>query len=187
MKRRSAGVLILIAATVITTAAAFIFDIDPPISNVAGAFAAIAVLAIAATFIKVSDEIFFGALIFIFLASPMGSILNLYRTFDPYDKIVHFISGILLAVFGMAIMRQLMIKSKNTELRVFIVPMIFAACMFSSGAAGIWEIFEFTADKLAGGTMQRGMADTITDMVAGNLGALVYGIYAFLSARKGKA
>ncbi len=40
--------------------------------------------------------------------------------------------------------------------------MIFAF-FFSSACAGIWEIFEFTSDKLLGGGMQRGMEDTVTD------------------------
>ena len=50
--------------------------------------------------------------------------------------------------------------------------------MFSGAGAGLWEIFEFVADKVAGGEMQRGMVDTVTDMIAGNIGALVYGVAA---------
>lgn len=179
MNKRITGTIVFIAATILTIIVAQWLDIDPPATHMVGAFGAAAALIIVSKFIKIDDSIFFSALIFIFLASPMGSILDLYRSFGPYDKIVHFISGILLAVFGMVIMRKLMGASVG-----FTVSMIFAACMFSSGAAGIWEIFEFIADKLAGGEMQRGMVDTVTDMIAGNTGALAYGLWALTQCKK---
>ncbi len=186
MKKRVTGIILLIAAIAAASIIAFALGIDPPASNIMGAFAAVVFLVIAARIIKVSDGIFFSALVFIFLASPMGSILNLYRSFGPYDKFVHFISGILLAVFGMTVIQRLMKKCITAERYPFMVPMIFFACMFSSGAAGIWEIFEFVTDRLAGGGMQRGMVDTVTDMIAGNTGALVYGIWAYFHYIKAK-
>ena len=86
----------------------------------------------------------------------------------------------------MLIVEKLLKKSlKTDDLAALTVPMVFAACMFSSGGAGIWEIFEFLADRIAGGEMQRGMVDTVTDMIAGNIGALAYGAAA-LRKRKSK-
>lgn len=190
MKKRIIATIVFIAATIAAIIAAYALGMSPPVTYVAGAFAAAAVLIVVSKLIKVDDSIFISALIFVFLASPMGSILDLYRSFYPYDKIVHFISGILLAVFGMVIVRSLIFKSaamlnrncsQEEILAAFAVPMIFAACMFSSGAAGLWEIFELIADRLAGGAMQRGMVDTVTDMIAGNIGALTYGIWAFVT------
>ena len=61
------------------------------------------------------------------------------------------------------------------------------AFFFSSAFAGIWEIFEFTADRLAGGDMQRGMVDTVTDIIAGNLGALTYFLIFTVLILAGKA
>ncbi|HIU26184.1 MAG TPA: hypothetical protein IAC50_06815 [Candidatus Copromorpha excrementigallinarum] len=203
-KSRIAGAAALALATGAAAAAAFILGIDPPLTNVAGAFGAAALWIIISAAVKVDDAFYFSALAFIFLASPVGSVLNLYRTWDPYDKVVHFISGFLLASFGMILVKSLMavsvrkygnIKRQAGPLppelssfeadsrRIYALPMIFAACMFSSGAAGLWEIFEFIADKMAGGEMQRGMADTVTDMMAGNLGALLYGVSAWIIRR----
>ena len=69
------------------------------------------------------------------------------------------------------------------------IPAVCFAFFFSSAGAGIWEIFEFTADKLAGGGMQRGMVDTVTDMIAGNVGALAYAAFSLAKqrGRKGKS
>ncbi len=174
-KKRGIGVLLLVVATLISTVIAFKIGINPPITNIFGAFGAIIFLIVVAKILKIDDGLFYLGLLFIFIASPMGSIINLYRTFDPYDKIVHFISGCLLAAFGMFIIEFLLKKFSNvTDLSSFFIPMIFAAFMFSSACAGIWEIFEFTADNIAGGGMQRGMVDTVTDMIAGNIGAIIY-------------
>lgn len=179
MRGRITGVIILIAATIASAVAAYELGINPPIGNVAGAFASIAVLVLVSRIIKVSDTLFYSGLVFVFMASPMGSVINLYRSFDPYDKIVHLISGFLLAALGMLIIEKLMKRAnRKSDFAVFAGPMIFAACMFSGAGAGLWEIFEFVADKVAGGEMQRGMVDTVTDMIAGNIGALVYGVAA---------
>lgn len=195
-RKRIAGIIFLVALTLGAAVLAYMLNIDPPVGNVFGAFGAIAAVVVASKITRVSDGLFFSALIFVFMASPMGSILDIYRSFGPYDKIVHFISGFLLAAFGMLIIENLVKKSlikaelfysgNEDSVKVFIIPMIFAACMFSSGGAGIWEIFEFIADKIAGGTMQRGMVDTVTDMIAGNTGALVYGTGVFINIKFSK-
>ncbi len=186
-KKRVTGVVFLAIATVITAIIAYAIGIDPPVTNVFGAFGSILAVIIATKIIKVDDDLFFIALAFVFMASPMGSILDLYRSWGPYDKIVHLFSGALLAAFGLLIIKLLLQKYSKVDvahMSMFAIPIVFAAVMFSSGCAGIWEIFEFTADKLAGGGMQRGMVDTITDMIAGNVGALIYGIVFIIRSKK---
>lgn len=185
MKGRTTGIIILTAATAAAVVIAYAIGINPPAANVAGAFVSIVIMVIVTKIIKVDDTLFYSGLVFIFMASPLGSIIDLYRFVDPYDKIVHFISGFLLAAFGMFIIEKLLKRtSKVEDSKPFVIPMIFAACMFSSGGAGLWEIFEFLADKIAGGGMQRGMVDTVTDMIAGNIGALVYGVVIYFRSKK---
>ena len=185
MKGRTSGIIILTAATAAAVVIAYAIGINPPAANVAGAFVSIVIMVIVTKIIKVDDTLFYSGLVFIFMASPLGSIIDLYRFVGPYDKIVHFISGFLLAAFGMFIIEKLLKRtSKVEDSKPFVIPMIFAACMFSSGGAGLWEIFEFLADKIAGGGMQRGMVDTVTDMIAGNIGALVYGVVIYFRSKK---
>lgn len=185
MKGRTTGIIILTAATAAAVVIAYAIGINPPAANVAGAFVSIVIMVIVTKIIKVDDTLFYSGLVSIFMASPLGSIIDLYRFVGPYDKIVHFISGFLLAAFGMFIIEKLLKRtSKVEDLKPFVIPMIFTACMFSSGGAGLWEIFEFLADKIAGGGMQRGMVDTVTDMIAGNIGALVYGVVIYFRSKK---
>ena len=150
-KRRITAVLILAVATGIT-----------------------AVIAVKSGIVK--DNLFYCGLIFVYCASPVGSVLNLYRSVGPYDKIVHCFSGILLAWLATVLLSRLFDRAvsevRNTKL--YMLLQCGFAFFFSSAGAGIWEIFEFTTDRLTGGEMQRGMVDTVTDIIAGNTGALTY-------------
>ncbi len=184
-KQRLLALCILVVLDIATIGIAFAIGRDPAVTTIIGSFASILVAVLVGKLFKVNDTLYYSMLVFVFLASPMGSVINLYRTFGPYDKIVHLISGFLLAAFGMMLAEFLVGRFTDIKDKTIIfIPLLFAAVMFSSGCAGIWEIFEFTADKLAGGEMQRGMVDTITDMIAGNVGAIAYGIYMLLKQKK---
>ncbi len=74
----------------------------------------------------------------------MGSVMDLYRSFGPYDKIVHFFSGILLATLGMMIITYLLKRfglTDEKQLEKLMIPAVCFAFFFSSAGAGIWEIF----------------------------------------------
>lgn len=188
MKKRMLALIILVVATTGAAVAAFALGINPPMANVIGAYGSILAALIAAKVFKVSDGLYYAGLLFVFAASPMGSVLDLYRSFGPYDKIVHFFSGILLATLGMMIIMYLFKRFGHADeelLAKLFVPAVCFAFFFSSAGAGIWEIFEFTADRLAGGGMQRGMVDTVTDIIAGNVGALAYVVFSLAKGKKG--
>lgn len=175
-RKRWIGLLVLILATTATAVYACHSGIDPAPTTIAGSFGAIAVLLLIAFFLKVRDDLFFCGLLFVYFASPVGSVLDLYRSVGPYDKVVHFFSGILLASLGAMIMSLLLKRSVETikKTKAYLFTQAVFAFFFSSAFAGIWEIFEFSADRLSGGDMQRGMVDTVTDIIAGNTGALTY-------------
>ncbi len=175
-KRRILTVVILATATGITAVAALKIGINPPVGNIIGSFCAIAALVVFSMLIKVKDNLFYCGAIFVYCASPVGSVLNLYRSVGPYDKIVHFFSGILLAWLAMVLLSRLFDRavSELKNAKLYMLLQCGFAFFFSSAGAGIWEIFEFTTDRLTGGEMQRGMVDTVTDIIAGNTGALTY-------------
>ncbi len=175
-KRRILTVVILATATGITAVAALKLGINPPVGNIIGSFCAIAALVVFSMLIKVKDNLFYCGAIFVYCASPVGSVLNLYRSVGPYDKIVHFFSGIMLAWLAMVLLSRLFDRavSELKNAKLYMLLQCGFAFFFSSAGAGIWEIFEFTTDRLTGGEMQRGMVDTVTDIIAGNTGALTY-------------
>lgn len=175
MKKKGIAVCILAAVTALTVWAAYAFEINPPAANVAGAFAVAAAALLAAALVKIPDGLFYTGLLFIFFASPVGSVLNLYRLWNPYDKIVHFASGLLLAAAGFAVISWLLERAEADWSNRFVLGIaVLTAFLFAMAGAGLWEIFEFAADRIAGGEMQRGMVDTVTDMIAGAIGGLVY-------------
>ena len=185
MKKRTLAIVFLAAASAAAAAVAYGVGIDPPVVNVAGSFAIIAVVLVLSKLIKIPDNLFYTGLIFIFCASPIGSVIDLYRLWGPYDKIVHFASGLLLAAAAYSVISWLLAKAEIEAGQPGVLLIcIFFAFLFSSAGAGIWEIFEFVADKVAGGGMQRGMVDTVTDMIAGNIGALCYGGYLWITKRR---
>lgn len=176
MKKRILALIILLAATTAAVFAAYRMGVDPPLLNVAGAYASIGVGLIFARLFKVTDGLYYMGMVFIFFAAPVGSVMNLYRSFDPYDKIVHYASGLLLAALGMMIVTYMLKRYGFNERKIATMTALTLCFAFltASAGAGIWEIFEFVSDKIAGGSMQRGMEDTLTDMIAGNLGGLTY-------------
>lgn len=188
-RKRMLSVGVLAVCTALAAAASYSLHIDPPMVNVAGAFAVIITVLILMRFVKIPDGLFYTGLVFIFFASPMGSVIDLYRLWAPYDKIVHFASGLLLAAAGYALCLWLYEKIsiealqmwKKRDSKPVLSILILFAFLTASGGAGIWEIFEFTADKIAGGGMQRGMVDTLTDMIAGNLGGIAYCAYMLIN------
>lgn len=182
-KPRVIACIFALAATTVAVIAAFGLGVNPPVANVIGAYAAILAGVFAAKVFRVSDGLYYTGLVFIFFASAVGSVLNLYRTFDPYDKIVHFGSGLLLAAFGVMLadyfLHRMEINPVHKKTAVLLTALL--AFLTASAGAGIWEIFEFATDKLAGGGMQRGMVDTLTDMIAGNLGGFGYSVWIWIN------
>lgn len=188
-RKRWIGLIVLILATIFTAIYACKTNIDPAPATIAGSFGSIAALLLISYILKVRDDLFFCGLLFVYFASPVGSVLNLYRSVDLYDKVVHFFSGLLLASLGAMIMSMLLKHAVQTikKTKIYLLAEAAFAFFFSSAFAGIWEIFEFTADRLAGGDMQRGMVDTVTDIIAGNLGALTYFLIFTVLILAGKA
>lgn len=171
-KIRAIYFVVALIVSGLTAMYAIKIGLNPPMGFIYGCVGANVAVVIVSLIFRIPTHLYVLALIFVYMASPLGSIMNFYRSIDPYDKIVHFFSGILIAAFGWFIITKLLpVVDGKTK---FIACMV--AFLFASAGAGIWEIFEFSADKLAGGEMQRGMIDTVTDMIAGNLGGIGYSV-----------
>lgn len=136
--------------------------------NVVGMYASALLLGVLLW--KFPIRLYLYSLGFVWLAS-FGSLLGVYRSFEPYDKIIHFISGIILWECGYFIIKSMLKYLKEKEHRL--ISFSFAT-LFSIASAGVWEIFEFTVDVISDAGVQGGNTDTMGDIVAGTLGAIVY-------------
>lgn len=126
--------------------------------------------------VKITDRMEFFYLLFLFFAQFLGSVVNLYSSIYWFDSFVHFASGILTAVFSLAILFWFhKYDSKTVLFNIFF--MIAVSLM----AASFWEFFEFTCDRLLGGDAQKaietGVFDTMKDMIVAFLGSLLTSIY----------
>ena len=155
--------------------------IDPPMIHIIGAY--ISVLTVGIVTIRFPISFFLYALCFDILAAGFGTVLNLYRTIDSYDKIVHFMSGILLAEAGRLLVTYLF---KRNGVKSLISIELFFSVAFSFAGAGVWEIYEFMVDTFMGTNMQGGNNNTMGDIVSGVLGSLLFVLVYGLSWKTGK-
>lgn len=105
------------------------------------------------------------------LCSAAGSILKVYDKFPGYDRIVHFVSGMLLAYIGMFMAKWLF---NRLNIRIDTGVIILLGGVFSFACAGFWEITEYLTYLVTLEEVQHGNVDTMGDIVAGFLGAVTF-------------
>lgn len=175
--------LVAAAVTAICTLIAFLTPLNTTTMKIAGSFASIVVISLAAW--KFPKRFYVLAMIFHFFAASLGSVINLYRYVGFYDKFVHYLSGIVLSEAGMIIINC--IFEKRSLINDTAVKLLFSF-FFSAACAGFWEIYEFTADTLINANMQGGNSNTMGDIISGSFGALTYSavMYAFYRRKNKK-
>lgn len=122
---------------------------------------------------KINDLIELIFLLFIFFAQLLGSILHFYGIIYWYDSFMHYISGILTSF--LAVLLLVLFNKYDEKDRVFNIIFIISITLM---VAGLWEIFEFTADNLLGGDAQKvlttGVTDTMKDIICALLGSILF-------------
>lgn len=144
-------------------------------------------------------------ILFIFLAMFLGNLLNFYQRFFWWDTMLHFASGALFALAGLSLLVSMI---REPDLIRQINPRVFFlfSFVFSLACGAVWEVFEFASDSFLGMNMQRwqsdmtplqwealrlvsnrsnpGLIDTMKDMMAGGLGALLASLLVLPSIRR---
>lgn len=115
------------------------------------------------------------------VCAAAGSILKFYDRFPGYDRVVHFISGLILGYIGVYLVRWLFGRL-SLYLEPFVV--ILFAGLFSFACAGFWEIIEFLTDCVMHMGVQHGNTDTMGDIVAGYLGGVCFQLHKLFESRK---
>ncbi len=172
-KRKLFSLLAVLLANVICTVLVLTVPIETTNLKIYGSFAAI--ILVAAVTWRFPMRFYLLSMGFVFLASTLGSCLNLYRHLGFYDLFVHYLSGIVLAEGGM-IIAQALSKKYPTHQQMQVI----LATLFSCTGAAAWEIYEFCADLLANAQMQASKENTMGDIICGVLGALTYLLISFI-------
>ena len=151
---------------------------DMMLNSLLTIFCIFAIVLINKKFRVLTDRTCFAAVIFILLAVFLGRTLKVYKIISQWDKILHFTSGFIIAPIGKQVYEKLNGDLSNKKLTTWFT------VIFAVAAAGIWEFYEFFVDCIAHISAQNGLTDTMLDMIAGTLSALI--AVAFLNFKKTK-
>lgn len=122
--------------------------------------------------------------VFIFATQILGTVQGFYTSFWWWDEVLHAGSGVALGFIGFLILYTLQ-KQRSLNMTPYWLS-IFAFC-FAIALGTLWEIFEFTLDVTFGMKMQDSGYDTMSDLIADFIGALVSVIIGFIYLKKQKS
>jgi len=132
-------------------------------------------------------------LIFVFAAIVIGNIHGLVESMPGYDKLMHIISGITIAIIAFEIV-HIANQSEKTSSALSPITVSIFAFTFAMTLLVIWEFYEFFIDTIAYNidsdtlrNMQRyqwdntrvlfpqdnGLVDTMLDLLVGGAGAAI--------------
>jgi hypothetical protein len=115
------------------------------------------------------------------LTAAAGSILKFYDRFPGYDRVVHFVSGVILGYIGYTI-GYYVVRKLDLPPERFVITLI--AGLFAYSCAGFWEIIEFTTDCVMHMGVQHSNTDTMGDIVAGFFGGAAFQVIKFIEHYK---
>jgi len=123
--------------------------------------------------LEISDNLENIYIIFVILSFLLGSLMKFYHKIYWFDSFTHFVSGILTAMVVFIYLK----KTKNYDNKTIFYNILFIIA-FVMMIASLWEIIEFSIDKIFGLDTQRvianGVDDTMKDMICALLGSVVF-------------
>lgn len=178
-------------AMYVLAAACFVYYLAKGVeARVLQAVLIVTVLLIIRVVVKVTKVTMFAALrfsvlLFIFVAMFMANMFGYYTVIPYLDKIEHLFSGVILCFVGLLVYKKASDREKSAVPGPKVA--VWFSFFFSVAMAGVWEIYEFTTDRLLGFNSQFGsLLDTMADIICGTIGAIVTCIYLAARAKKGK-
>ena len=123
--------------------------------------------------------------VFVFGSIFLGEVHSFYALFWWWDTILHTGSALAFGLIGFILMYTLYQGDKFRANSFMLV--LFSFC-FAVSIGALWEIFEFSMDKLFGFNMQKnGLVDTMWDLIVDVLGAVVASAVGYLYLKRGHA
>ena len=131
------------------------------------------------TFLKKSEICFYVILAFTFSSIYLGNVWDLYRIIPIYDKLLHLLSGVIIAIIGFVLFLYLNNGNIKGDFNTYFV--VIFSIIFSIAAAGLWEIWEFFTDMLFGFHSQNNsLIDTMMDIICGSIMGIITNIPIYL-------
>lgn len=167
LMRRVWGGIALLAAMAVCLVLGRALGLDTTTTKTVGAFVSVPLVCIAVY--ALPERFAWLALGFDLLAAGCGSVLNLYHYIGGFDKFVHGVSGVVLAEGGILLAGALL---RARGIKPDAVVQGVCGAVFAMAGAGVWEIYEFSADTLLHTGMQGGNSNTMGDIISGVIGGL---------------
>ena len=143
------------------------------------------IIGICLLFFRLPSAYYYVLALFACAAQYFGMMFHFYERFSFFDLLLHLSSGFLLTMYGNYFCRFLVKKYSHPGIPA-VITVLFSVFFAVTGAV-IWEIYEFLADRFLGMTSQGiGVADTMEDLIAGSLSAVICGILLFFLRSKTK-
>jgi hypothetical protein len=103
----------------------------------------------------------------------LGLTFDLFKLFPPLDMPVHFMGGVAITYFYRVAIRNSQELAGEIP---FPIQVLFAITCTGTTTI-LWEFYETILDYFAGTQMIRDLQDTIVDLFAGLMGALVLSLF----------
>ncbi|MEA2701582.1 MAG: hypothetical protein QOE22_291 [Candidatus Parcubacteria bacterium] len=117
--------------------------------------------------------------LFVFFTAFLGEVARFYDRIPFWDTLLHFQSGLL---FGMAgyLLAYFLNEHKQYGLQLSPIFISLFAVSFAIAIGALWEIWEFVGDQIFGSAWAESLEDTVVDLVADSVGALLISVVGFL-------
>ena len=100
-----------------------------------------------------------------------GATLGLYHLLYPfYDKFGHFLGSVTVALLGFS---SAVVLNKFSGIKLKKIHVVLFIIMFTMAIGSLWEIGEFTVDKIWTMKNQYSLDDTMYDLIFDLVGALL--------------
>lgn len=116
----------------------------------------------------------------LFLHTFLGEGMDFYQRIWVWDIILHFYGTGVIALLGFITVYTLHYTGK---LRLTIPLIGFFSFIFSMAVGGLWEIGEFTIDKVFSRHTQDGLDDTMLDMISDMIGGTFVAVLGMIYVR----
>lgn len=118
--------------------------------------------------------------VFMLLAVFGGYALDMYWRWWPWDSVMHALSGVVVAWFGIIVLNEITGRWAPKLPGWLYAITVFMLC---ATIALLWEVVEFASDQWFGTTAQHGLYDTMTDMIYGTFSGLLV-VIVYKAARR---
>jgi len=133
--------------------------------------------------IYLPNEFGFFTTLLLYLHYVLGEIKGYYEIYPWYDNLLHYSGSLLIGLVGFFIVYTFYYTKEVKTSPFFVVLFTF---IFSLAIGTLWEIVEYSIDVFFAADMQKGLVNTMSDLLMDTLGALLASLLGYLYIKRAK-